>query len=78
MVAAGARVDIQNNMKETALYHAVRAKQPNCIRALLFHGADPNVANSNGDTPVAKAKRNGMDIYFYNAKDDNLVSNVYN
>jgi RNA polymerase sigma-70 factor, ECF subfamily len=55
------RIDINSRNAEgrTALMLAVRHGQTNAVRELLAHGADPNVADDHGTTPLHAATAAG-------------------
>ena len=44
-----------SNMKSTALLEAVESAHTEPVKYLLQKGADPNIQNSDGDTPMHKA-----------------------
>ena len=62
LIEKGATVDALDNNSETALFEAIRStikdgeKQRAAIEALLAKGADPNVKNGKGLTPLQIAK----------------------
>ena len=45
--------------QQTALHIAVRNDNPGCVRVLLENGANPNIANSKGLTPIHIAAASG-------------------
>ena len=45
--------------QQTALHIAVRNDKPDCVRVLLENGANPNIANSKGLTPIHIAAASG-------------------
>ena len=63
LIEKGALIDAVDNNGETALFEAIRStikdgeKQRAAIEALLVKGADPNVKNSKGQTPLQVAQR---------------------
>lgn len=63
LIEKGATIDAPDNNGETALFEAIRStikdgeKQRAAIEALLAKGADPNVKNGKGQTPLQVAKR---------------------
>lgn len=64
LIAAGASVDHVNNLGWTALIEAVilgdgGKRHQACVAALLAGGANPKLADRNGMTPLALAKRRG-------------------
>jgi uncharacterized protein len=64
LIAAGAPLDHVNNLGWTALIEAVvlgdgGARHQACVVALLGAKANPNIADRNGLTPLALAKRRG-------------------
>ena len=44
---------------ETPLHEAARHNAVDCVTVLLAHGADPTVANNDGDTPLRIAQIKG-------------------
>jgi uncharacterized protein len=48
LVEHRANVNLQDSLRETALFEATRLRQWDAVDYLLAHGADPTVANSNG------------------------------
>lgn len=59
LVAAGARVDVQDWLGRTALAYAVRGGSLQVVSALLDGGADPNVPAADGLTPLHVAAERG-------------------
>lgn len=64
LIAAGAPLDHVNNLGWTALIEAVilgdgGIRHQACVAALLAAGANPNLADRQGLTPLALAKRRG-------------------
>ena len=63
LIEKGAAIDAVDNNGETALFEAIRStikngeKQRAALEALLAKGADPNVKNSKGQTPLQVAQR---------------------
>lgn len=63
LIEKGATIDAPDNNGETALFEAIRStikdgeKQRAAIEALLVKGADPNVKNGKGQTPLQIARR---------------------
>ena len=63
LIEKGATIDALDNSGETALFEAIRStikdgeKQRAAIEALLVKGADPNLKNGKGQTPLQIAKR---------------------
>ncbi len=63
-VAAGINVnapDKRGEIHSTALLNAIVSHQPKTALYLLARGADPNLANSDGVTPLSLATRAGID-----------------
>lgn len=48
----GAKIDMQDCEKCTALINAILKNQPDCVEALLKHGANPNLPSGNGWSPL--------------------------
>ena len=63
LIDNGAKIDAIDNHGETALYEAIRStirkreKQRAALVALLNHGANPNIKNKRGLTPLQVAKQ---------------------
>ena len=63
LIEKGATVDALDNSGETPLFEAIRStikdgeKQRAAIEALLIKGANPNLKNSKGQTPLQVAQR---------------------
>ena len=63
LIEKGATIDAPDNNGETALFEAIRStikdgeKQRAAIEALLVKGADPNLKNGKGQTPLQIARR---------------------
>ncbi len=63
LIEKGVTIDAVDNKGETALFEAIRStiksgeKQRTAIEALLVEGADPNVKNSRGQTPLQVAQQ---------------------
>ncbi len=63
LIEKGATIDALDNSGETALFEAIRStikdgeKQRAAIEALLAKGANPNLKNGKGQTPLQIAKR---------------------
>jgi ankyrin repeat protein len=63
LIEKGATVDATDNDGETPLFEAIRStikngeKQRSALEALLIKGANPNVKNRKGQTPLQVAKR---------------------
>ena len=48
--------DLTDSAGNTALMHAVANDHPDCVEFLLDQGADPNIPNDHGDSPLHAAK----------------------
>lgn len=59
LLAAGARVNDQADTGETALTFAARFRDADAIQLLLDNGADPNIVNQSGISPLLEAMRWG-------------------
>src|SRR5262249_60053413 len=59
LLAAGARVNAQADTGETALTFAARFRDSDAILLLLDNGADPNIVNQSGISPLLEAMRWG-------------------
>ena len=63
LIEKGATIDAPDNKGETALFEAIRStikngeKQRAALEALLVKGADPNVKNRKGQTPLQVAQQ---------------------
>ena len=55
------KVDLQGRFQETPLYHAVRWAGPRSIQMLLDAGADPNIGDYEGRTPLSCAANEGKE-----------------
>lgn len=55
LIMAGAELDAVNADGETALWGAARSGQISLARMLLEHGAQPNLANKTGQSPLERA-----------------------
>jgi uncharacterized protein len=60
LLAAGAEVNAQaqNQMKVAAIHAAVSARDARCVDILLKNGADPNLPQQDGITPLHVAQMN--------------------
>jgi ankyrin repeat protein len=54
---AGWNINEQNEKGQTALLRAVEACRPDLVSELIFKGADPNIANKDGKTPLMASVR---------------------
>jgi len=52
VIRAGADISARNDYGQTALHIACQARQPDVVHLLLSRGADPNVQDRNGCTPL--------------------------
>jgi uncharacterized protein len=57
LISAGAKIDAVDKNGWTALFHAVEMNQLQKLETLLKHGADVNLKNKNGNTPLILAER---------------------
>jgi ankyrin repeat protein len=57
LILYGANINKQNIAGDTALHHAVAANFITGILLLMTSGADPNIRNNKGDTPIQIAYR---------------------
>ncbi|MDR0418166.1 MAG: ankyrin repeat domain-containing protein [Puniceicoccales bacterium] len=76
LCAAGADVNMQNEHGNTSLHvvlHRFAEGSENdqeCIKALLKHGANPNIANAQGDTPLLIAQKGIGGVQIIDDNDD--------
>lgn len=71
LIELGVDVDAADFLGNTALHHAVKDKFVSGVELLLKSKANPNVFNSNGDTPAqlaSKLKNYDMDSLFHTDK----------
>ncbi len=54
---AGWKIDEQDEKGQTALFRAVEAIRPDLVSLLIFEGANPNLANKAGQTPLMASLR---------------------
>ncbi|KAF7548810.1 hypothetical protein G7Z17_g6804 [Cylindrodendrum hubeiense] len=69
LLSRGANVDAQDKKKETALYNAVVKGRTKVVKELLKlkkGGANPNIANNRGRTPLHSAASRGYHIILEN------------
>lgn len=65
LLAGGAKIDLKDTMGNTALLLAAAGVlhkgggSVDTVKLLLAYGADPTIANRNGDTPLSAAKSRG-------------------
>ena len=59
LLAAGARVDLQNEYKMTAVMWAAAFGHDDCVQVLLEAKADVSLKSVNGDTALDKARSRG-------------------
>lgn len=52
MITLGANLSLTDRNRNTALHRAVLARNPIAVSLLLKHGANPNLKNIAGDTPI--------------------------
>jgi uncharacterized protein len=52
LIGAKAKIDLQDGLGRTALYRASAEGKEEAVRFLLDHGADVNLAEANGSTPL--------------------------
>ncbi|HPY29494.1 MAG TPA: ankyrin repeat domain-containing protein [Verrucomicrobiota bacterium] len=60
LLAAGADVNVQDRFGGSALHYAVRMGNPTVLQMLLEKGANPNVRNDQGLTPLDLTKPSGV------------------
>lgn len=60
LLGASADVNVQNRFGASALHYAVRAGNPAVLQMLLEKGANPNVRNNQGQTPLDLTKPSGV------------------
>ncbi|NXN79638.1 ANR26 protein, partial [Bombycilla garrulus] len=53
------QLNVVDNLKRTPLMHAVHYEQEKCVAVLLEHGADPNLADADGNTALHLAVLSG-------------------
>ena len=58
LLAAGARINVQDKNGATPLHRAVRTRCAAAVRFLLRHGSDPKLENITGSTPFHLAVQN--------------------
>ena len=64
-LAAGMDINARDEFLQTALYVATAERQYALASLLVGKGADPNLANDDGRTPLLAAVRNGFDTNRY-------------
>ena len=52
LITLGANLSLTDRNRNTALHRAVLARNPIAVSLLLKHGANPNLKNIAGDTPI--------------------------
>jgi ankyrin repeat protein len=57
LLDSGWNIDAQNEDGQTALYQAVATGRPDLVSLLLFEGADPDIADKDGRTPLMLGSR---------------------
>eukprot|EP00008_Paramoeba_atlantica_P001186 CAMPEP_0201501546 /NCGR_PEP_ID=MMETSP0151_2-20130828/83647_1 /ASSEMBLY_ACC=CAM_ASM_000257 /TAXON_ID=200890 /ORGANISM="Paramoeba atlantica, Strain 621/1 / CCAP 1560/9" /LENGTH=201 /DNA_ID=CAMNT_0047895055 /DNA_START=837 /DNA_END=1442 /DNA_ORIENTATION=+ len=57
LINAGAKLDLVDRERNTALMHNTQRSNLRGIEVLLSHGADPNIQNNEGKTPLHVAAR---------------------
>ncbi|XP_022248844.1 nuclear factor NF-kappa-B p105 subunit-like isoform X2 [Limulus polyphemus] len=55
-------INQSNNLHQTPLMLAVMTKSPYIVQELLVHGANPNITDAEGNTPLHIATHNGDEI----------------
>lgn len=60
LIKAGAEIDAVDVNKDTALHYAAQFKNPRLIELLLQAGANPNLKDKFGETPLIKCAYNGF------------------
>jgi ankyrin repeat protein len=61
LLGKGAKIDFYAPGGSSALMEAVEVKRIDLVKFLLAHGADPNVKNARGETPLSIALRPGYE-----------------
>lgn len=59
----GTDIDVKNNQSETILMRFVKTNSLPVVDMLLKFGADPNIGNDNGTTPLIIAAINGVGVF---------------
>lgn len=54
-------LNLKNNLRQTALHLAVLTNQPHIVRLLVVYGADLEVRNRDGNTPLHLACMHGFE-----------------
>jgi len=62
--AAASRLNAQDESLDTPLHYAVLTENVEILQLLLAAGADPEVLNEEGETPLALAKDAGLEDHF--------------
>ena len=61
-----AEVNVQDNLGNTALHHAIRHDRFETVQFLLNHGADQNIKNKVGDDALQLASLHGRELIVEN------------
>jgi ankyrin repeat protein len=68
LVSRGANINYQDSNKDTALHYAINSYRMDLIKPLLELGADINITNSQGITPLMSLCKLDYDTYKYNPR----------
>ena len=65
LLARGANIDYVNSNGNTALHLCIENKVYDAVAFLLKKGANPHIADMNGEDSCYKAKKNGTALKFW-------------